>query len=383
MEQLETILTELIKTSTQLDNNPNTAGLVSSLLSEAKLHSQSSWAAHMTPAASQTALIGKLLAGLHNGNLLSADLYPHLAKIETQLVEWFSHLFHQKNGHFTHGSSYGNLEALWQARERSKVSSNIVYGSCSAHYSIVKACRILGLEYHPIPSDEYGQIHIASLKSACQQAQPIAIVATAGTSSCGAIDSLSECAEIAKHVGSWFHVDAAWGGALALLENQPHLTGIEQADSLSFDPHKALGQAKPCSLLLYKHELSAFTELEVDYLSQTPKKTLAGSYGGELFLPLWLSLQVGKDELINHIKERLRQAELFAQLLKNKTLWTVWHSPTGIVCFSTNNQQDLSLLEQKGVFSQAKINGQGVYRAVFSSPSTKAEALFIELEPYL
>jgi glutamate/tyrosine decarboxylase-like PLP-dependent enzyme len=368
----------------RLNNNQDshTFELISLLLSEANLHSQPTWAAHMTPAVSQSALLGQLIAGLHNGNLLSADIYPRLAEIEAQLIRWFCLLFKQKNGHFTHGSSYGNLEALWQARERGMTPSNIIYGSSAAHYSIAKSCRILGLEFRPIATDQQGRMQITELKSACQKDQPLAIVATAGTSSCGAIDSLSECIDIAHTVHSWCHIDAAWGGALALLENQPYLSGIEHADSLCFDPHKSLGLAKPCSVLVYQHTLEPFTDLDVDYLSLTPNKTIAGSYGGELFIPLWFCLQVNQEEIISHIKQRLRQAELFAQILKDKTDWVIWHSPTGIVCFEAKDSQDLSLLEKKGIFSRAKINSVDVYRAVFANPTTTAKALITELEPY-
>jgi len=358
--------------------------LIEQLITEGQLHHKITWAGHMTPAIDQPALLGQLLAGLHNGNLLSSELYPQLAAIEQQLLDWFCQLFEQPFAHFTHGSSYGNLDALWQAREHAKNSSNTVYGSQAAHYSIGKACRILGLNFQAIPTNEFGEIDVKALRLACQLTPPMAIVATAGTSSCGMIDSISACIAIAKEFNSWCHIDAAWGGALKLsLAHQHHLTGIAQADSVCIDPHKALGQPKPCSLLLYKQGLTNSSDAEVDYLTQSPKQSIGGSYGGELFLPLWSSLLIsGKQSFSVRVNQRLEQAEQFALALKQHTNWWLLHSATGIVCFRPSTAVDLSHLINIGLLSTAKVNGREVYRVVFASHTSRSKPLITALEPF-
>jgi glutamate/tyrosine decarboxylase-like PLP-dependent enzyme len=367
-----------------LSKDDQSAKLFEQLITEGRLHHKINWAGHMTPAIDQPALIGQLLAGLHNGNLLSSELYPQLAAIEQQLLDWFCQLFEQPFAHFTHGSSYGNLDALWQARERSNNSSNVVYGSQAAHYSISKACHILGLNFQAIPTNEFGQIDVKALRTACQHVPPIAIVVTAGTSSCGAIDSISTCIDIAKAFKSWCHIDAAWGGALMLsLAHQYHLTGIARADSVCFDPHKALGQPKPCSLLLYKQSLTNSSDIDIDYLTQPPKQTIGGSYGGELFLPLWCSLILsGKQSFSDRVKQRLEQAELFAHALKKQSNWWVLHSATGIICFKPSTAVDFTHLINIGLLSTAKVNGQEVYRVVFASHTSQAEPLLTALKSY-
>src|SRR4029077_14789756 len=70
-------------------------------------------------------------------------------------------------------------------------------------------------------------------------AQPIAVVGNAGTVNTGAIDDLYALAALARREGLHFHVDGAIGALAALSpELRPLLRGIEEADSLAFDPHK-------------------------------------------------------------------------------------------------------------------------------------------------
>lgn len=354
------------------------------VLDEGSRHTDEFWAAHMTTSASSASILGQVLAGLHNGNLLSASLYPLLHEIEQQLLTWFCELFHQPHGHFTAGATYANLEALWQAREQNTHSSNVVYGSEATHYSVAKACQVLGLEFQAIASDEFDRILPSALELACNNTLPVAIVLTAGTTAAGEIDPMKVCLAIAKTFNSWCHIDAAWGGALALLpEHQVLISEMAQADSICVDPHKAFGQPKPCGLLMYKHPRESLFEACASYLEEQPKKTLSGSYGGELFISLWSNIMLnGVGSLREQIQQPLIQANYFAEQLKNSSDWWLHQSQTGIVCFRPNeNLNDLDIFVEQGLFSRAKVNGREVYRAVFT-PNTKAKALTTALEPF-
>jgi hypothetical protein len=71
---------------------------------------------------------------------------------------------------------------------------------------------------------------------------PVAVVATAGTTSTGAIDPLGAIGEMAREHGVRFHVDGAYE-LPGLLDGRkaPLYDGLEQADSAIVDPHKWLG----------------------------------------------------------------------------------------------------------------------------------------------
>jgi aromatic-L-amino-acid decarboxylase len=72
---------------------------------------------------------------------------------------------------------------------------------------------------------------------------PFCVVANAGTTNTGAIDSLPVLAAYCRREGLWLHVDGAYGAAAALCERGRNLLqGLGEADSLALDPHKWLFQ---------------------------------------------------------------------------------------------------------------------------------------------
>ena len=79
----------------------------------------------------------------------------------------------------------------------------------------------------------------------------VMVVATAGTTGAGMIDPLGDCAAIARAAGAWFHVDAAWGGALIASDRlRGVLAGIEAADSITIDGHKWFATTMACGMFL-------------------------------------------------------------------------------------------------------------------------------------
>jgi glutamate/tyrosine decarboxylase-like PLP-dependent enzyme len=84
--------------------------------------------------------------------------------------------------------------------------------------------------------------------------QPMCVCATSGTTVLGGFDRLDEISESLSEYGRiWLHVDAAWGGAVLMSARHRHLMkGVESADSVTWDFHKALNAPILCSALLVK-----------------------------------------------------------------------------------------------------------------------------------
>ena len=75
-------------------------------------------------------------------------------------------------------------------------------------------------------------------------------MASVGTTGTTAVDPLGQIVPLARRYGMWVHVDAAMAGSALLLPEMRWLVdGVEDADSLAWNPHKWLGTVLDCSLL--------------------------------------------------------------------------------------------------------------------------------------
>jgi glutamate/tyrosine decarboxylase-like PLP-dependent enzyme len=385
--RIESLLELIISTERCAADTETTASnaLISTaaaLFNEGQIHQSQTWAAHMTGVSSNASLLGSLIANLHQGNLLSAELYPLLANIEQQLIQLFCAEFSFAHGHLTHGATYANLEALWAARQRS-APRNKVYASKAAHYSINKACQLLQLELVYIDCTEDGRINSSALAEACLAEAPAAIVLNAGTTTLGNIDPFEECMTIAQQYDAWTHIDAAWGGPFLLTEQfQDQRRAAATADSLCFDAHKALNQPRAAGFLLYQHRLPEFG-FEASYLQQ-PTDRLPGSYGGESFLPLWFEMtEKGLDGIKTELSQRLELAAQLANELNKATDRTVLLGDTAIVGIEARAGDEVSELLATGLISSAKHGSQAIYRLVINHLSVSVADIMKRLAPLL
>jgi aromatic-L-amino-acid decarboxylase len=139
---------------------------------------------------------------------------------------------------------------------------------------------ILGLgreNLRKIETDDYFHIRTERLREAIEEDKrmgriPCCIAGAAGATSTGVVDPLDELADIARENGCWFHVDAAYGGALAFsAKHKALLRGIERANSITIDPHKWMFVPFACGAVLVKEGgriLRDAFDITPEYLSE-------------------------------------------------------------------------------------------------------------------
>ena len=194
---------------------------------------------------------------------------PAAAEIEIVTLGWLLEMFdfptENGGGLFTSGGSMANLTALATARNikcGDDFSKAVIYLSDQAHSSNIKAIRVLGFsknQFRIIPTDFEFKISLNKLKNAIardklQGYQPFCIIASAGTTNTGTVDPLNAIADVCEAENLWLHVDGAYGGAAILADNGKQvLSGIQNADSLTVDPHKWFFQPYEMGCLLVKN----------------------------------------------------------------------------------------------------------------------------------
>jgi aromatic-L-amino-acid decarboxylase len=356
-----------------------------------------------------------LLASVLNQNVTAWRSSPTAVTMERVVVGWLAQAIGCDGftGSLTGGGSAANLMALAMAREarlpanESGARPGTVYASEQVHMSIPKAVALLGIgrdNLRNIPCDESFRIRTDLLRAQIKRdveagLTPIAIVGSAGTVTTGSIDQLPELAGIAREFGAWFHVDGAYG-ALAAIAEPELFAGLNQADSLSLDPHKWLYQPLDCGCLLYRdpadaHRAFAHTGDYAKSLFEDPIESFAFfEESVELSrrfraLKLWLSLRYhGLNTFREAIRNDLQHAQLLSRLVAAEPELEM-QAPVKLsaVCFrflpqpnppvdaDALNQKILQRVVRRGkVFlSNASIRGKFSLRACFVNHRTTAD----------
>ncbi len=349
--------------------------ILDTLVAQSVHTSSPSFIGHMTSALPYFLLpLSKLMVGL-NQNLVKIETSKAFTPLERQTIgmmhriafgeqnrneneanEFYQQFMHSANtslGAFCSGGTVANITALWIARNTLLGPSDgfkgvakeglframshygyqrlVVLVSERGHYSLGKAADVLGLGRQDIVSiatDENNKIRIDELEQTIEALRQegagiLAVVGVAGTTETGNIDPLDQMSRLAQRYGIHFHVDAAWGGATLMSNNQRHLLkGIEQADSITIDAHKQMYVPMGAGMVLFKDPHSTdVIEHHAEYILRKGSKdlgshTLEGSRPGMSMLVYACLKVMGRRGYEILIDRSINTANYFAHLIE-------------------------------------------------------------------
>ncbi|WP_299782265.1 aminotransferase class V-fold PLP-dependent enzyme [uncultured Formosa sp.] len=242
-------------------------------------------------------------------------------------------------GVFTSGGTAANLSAIVTAREywRSlkdahKREKGLIITSIGAHSSIKAMAKVADIDVFLVDSED--RLEGAALQetidnlSSEQRERLFAVVATGGTTNAGIIDDLEGISAICNKENLWLHVDAAYGGGALVADSVRHLfKGIENADSITIDPHKWMFSPYDCGAVLYREPELAKNAHSQDgsYLDIFKDEGAHGfnptDYQIQLTrrvrgLPLWFSLAThGTDRYKEAVERGIELAQIAGRLI--------------------------------------------------------------------
>lgn len=289
------------------------------------------------------------------------EMSPLGTIIEREVIRWLADRAgypESAAGTTVSGGSAANLTGLLAARARWRLDhpandkTPVILCSADAHYSVARAATMLGVDAADviqIPTNDEQAMDLTELAAALEglgegDRSVMAIVATSGSTATGAFDRLLEIADLRDRYRTWLHVDAAHGASVLLSPQYKHfMTGIERADSFSWDPHKMLWMPLSLGVILVREErwLRAAFEANAPYLFH---RDAAEQNLGEFTIQcsrradavkLWAALQVyGVDHFARTIDRVAQLALHLDELVRSDDEFEALHDPQfNIYCF--------------------------------------------------
>ena len=348
------------------------------------------------------------IASVFNPQLATWTTSPVAVEIESHVIRAVAAragFTAESGGHFTSSGSEANCTALICALTRSKPEyathgvrafsgTPVFYVSRESHLAWIKIAHQAGLgraAARLVDTDGSGRMDAKALARHIEidlgnGCVPFLIAATAGTSNAGMIDPLTECAEIARRHGLWYHVDAAWGGALIASERlRGRLAGIEQADSTTIDAHKWFSTTMACGMFITRHPsvLSSAFQVSVTFMPSNfsgldPYVTTMQWSRRFLGLRMFLSLgAAGWSVYGEHVERSLGLIQQVREALSNSGWRIANDSPVGVLCVEPpHSLGDVRSIANRVVASgrawvaAAKFEGRDVIRMCVTSGET-------------
>ena len=336
------------------------------------------WFGYFPANHSPPSILAEMLVAAMGAQCMSWQTSPAATELEQVVMRWLGELL-GLGGVFTgviqDTASTSTFSAIVSARERAlnalevdgdprlrgaAMGSFTLYVSSEAHSSVLKGARMAGfcdaqVRQVPLQAVAPGELDGRSLDPAALDEmiasdlasgwRPLFVTATVGTTSTTGVDPVRAISEVCQARGLWLHVDAAYAGACALLDEcRPHFDGWELADSVVVNPHKWLFVNFDCSAYFVREprDLLAAFSMTPEYLRTAHDDEVVnfrdwGPQLGRRFraLKLWFVLRAyGAEGVRALLREHNRMAaELADWVDAHPTLRRVAPTPFALVCF--------------------------------------------------
>lgn len=314
-------------------------------------------------------VLAEMITGALNVNAMTWRTAPAATELETLVLDWLRQwlgLPDEFNGVVYDTASISTMHALAVAREEAapntrklglsgrRLPAFRVYASDQAHSSVEKGAIAIGIgeeNVRRVPSDSEFRMDVSALRQMIAQDrqenfQPMAVVATVGTTSTASVDPVKKIVDLCREHKMWVHIDAAYGGGLALLPEHKWVTdGWSDVDSLVINPHKMLFVPFDFSALYLRNierlrRLFALVPEHVHLRDPVGAEINYMDYGVQLgrrfrALKAWVVWRAfGREKLAAIIREHLRLAKLFGEWIENDDRFEL-AAPVmmGVVCF--------------------------------------------------
>ncbi|MDA7430299.1 pyridoxal-dependent decarboxylase [Primorskyibacter aestuariivivens] len=364
--------------------------------------------------------LADFLAAIDGSNLGGGN--NAAALMDNQVIAWLKQMMgfpESASGTLTSGGSMANIIGLTVARN-AKAGVDIreegvaampqplrYYASDQVHSCHQKGMELLGLgnkTLRRIPSGADLRMDMAALRDAIAEDRaagyrPACVIATAGTVNTGAIDPLTEIADLCAGEDMWFHVDGCIGALIAIAPRYRHLmAGLERADSMALDPHKLLHVPfeAGCALVRDADRHRGTFAVHPEYLEDKPRGIASAEYlqdygaqtsRGFRALKVWMTLKEhGVDKLGRLIDQNIDQTHALAALIDAEPLLKrVSDVAVDIVCFRYEpeprmsdealcdlNTEIMLRLQEEGIaaFSDTRVKGRHCLRVAICNHRT-------------
>lgn len=337
-----------------------------------------------------TAVIADLVISTLNQSTAVWEMSPIGTVIEQEVMRWLIDAAGYPPtalGTAVSGGSAANLTGLLAARA-CRPDRNVVICGADTHYSVARAAAIMGLhDVRKVPTNDEHRMDVSALAALLDEVQPMAIVATAGSTATGSFDDLRAIAELRDRHDTWLHVDAAHGASVLLSPSLKHLAeGLDRADSLSWDPHKMMWMPLSLGAILVRDGVWLRRAFEADapYLFHGNSDNL-----GEMTIQcskradavkLWLTLQIaGVEPIIRALEQVTAMTRYLYERVAASDDFEPMHVPDfNIFCFRYRADDETNARLREDVIRSGDawitstiLKGRRVLRVTMINPRTE------------